>query len=182
LIKYKIDDDNGKIITNEVILKDASISAFDICSYFMIYSFWDSNQIGIYSFTSKKINYISEFVECLDFAYISSIQIIKIKDEYFIFMSLSIGKIICLKLKNKINESYINYEFKSEDFILKNSYNLNLENFKIKKLKKKNQKFIFLDFTFPCFIFFNHNNLIFSNFNVNHCKDVLVLDNENNWK
>ena len=181
LIKYKIDNDDGKLISNEIILKHASISAFDICSYFMIYSFWDSNQIGIYSFTSKKINYISEFVECLDFAYISSIQIIKIKDEYFIFMSLSIGKIICLKLKNKINESYINYEFKSEDFILKNSYNLNLENFKIKKLKKKNQKFLFLDISFPCFIFFNHNNLIISNFNANHCKDIEVLDNEDNY-
>ena len=181
LIKYKIDDDDGKIITNEVILKAVSISAFDICSYFMIYSFWDNNQIGIYSFNSNKINYITEFAEFLNFAYISSIQIIKINDEYFIFMSLSIGKMIYLKLRYKINESYINYEFKSEDFILKNSYNLNLENFKIKKLKKKNQKFIFLDFTFPCFIFFNHNNLIFSNFNVNHCKDVLVLDNENNY-
>ena len=180
MIKYKIDDD-GKIISNEVILKNASISAFDIFSYFMIYSFWDSNQIGIYSFNSNKINYISEFGEFLNFSYITSIQIIKINDEYFIFISLSIGKMIYLKLRNKINESYINYEFKSEDFIVKNSYNLNLENFKIKKLKKKNQKFMFLDFTFPCFIFFNHNNLIISNFNANHCKDIIVLDNENNY-
>ena len=181
LIKYKIDNDNGKIINNEIIIKNVSISAFDICSYFMIYSFWDSNQIGIYSFNSNKINYISEFGEYLNFAYISSIQIIKINDEYFIFISLSIGKMIYLKLRDKINKSYVNYEFKSEDFILKNSYNLNLENFKIKKLKKKNQKFLFLDNTFPCFIFFNHNNLIISNFNANHCKDILVLDNEDNY-
>ena len=94
----------------------------------MIYSFWDNNQIGIYSFNSNKINYISEFGEFLNFAYISSIQIIKINDEYFIFMSLSIGKMIYLKLRYKINESYINYEFKSEDFILKNSYNSKLKN------------------------------------------------------
>lgn len=181
LIKYQIDDDKGKIINTEIILKNVSISAFDICSYFIIFSFWDSNKIGIYSFNLKKINYISDYCEFLNFSYISSIQIIKINDEYFIFMSLSIGKMIYLKLRDKINEGYINYEFKSEDFILKNNYNLNLENFKIKKLNKKNQKFLYLDITFPCFIFFNHNNLIISNFKAKHCKDIIVLDNEDNY-
>ena len=180
LIRYKLDDDKGFIISNEIILRNVSISSFDVCAYFMIYSFWESNQIGIYSFNLKKINYLSEFDESLDFALISSVQIIKINDEYCIFISLSIGKMIYLKLRNKININFINYEFKSDDFIVKNSYNLNLENFKIKKLKKKNQKFLFLDTTLPCFIFFNHNNLIISNFNATHCKDIIVLDNEDN--
>ena len=180
LVKYQIEDNKGKIINNEIILNNVSISSFDICKYFMIYSLWDSNKIGIYSFYSKSINYISKIDEIFPFTHISSIQIIKMNGEYCIFLSLSIGKMIYLKLREKININIIKNEFKSVDFILKRTYNLNLENFKISKIKKKNQKFLFLDTTHPCFIFFNNDNLIISNFNGNHCKDIIVLDCQDN--
>ncbi len=180
LVKYLIDENIGKIINNEIVLNNEAISSFDVCKYFMIYSLWDSNKLGIYSFNSKKINYISDIDDCLRFTHISSIQIIKINGEYCIFLSLSIGKMIYLKLKDRINTNEIKKEFKSKDFILKRNYNLNLENFKISKIKKKNQKFLFLDTTHPCFIFFNNDNLIISNFNGNHCKDIIVLDTQDN--
>ena len=180
LVKYIIDENVGKIINSEIILSNISISSFDLCKYFLIFSLWENNQLGIYTFYSKKINYISGIDNSLNFVYISSIQILKINEEYCIFLSLSIGKIIYLKLKNKININEIKNEFNSQDFIIKRNYNLNIENFKIYKIKKKKQKFLFLDTSLPCFIFFNHDNLIISNFNANHCKDIIVLDNEDN--
>ena len=180
LVKYLIDENTGKIMNNEIVLKNEAISSFDVCKYFMIYSLWDSNKIGVYSFYSKKINYISDIDDCFKFTHVSSIQIIKVNGDYCIFLSLSIGKMIYLKLKDQINVNEIKNEFKSEDFILKRNYNLNLDNFKISKIKKKNQKFLFLDTTHPCFIFFNNDNLIISNFNGNHCKDIIVLDNQDN--
>ena len=178
LLKYEIDEITGKIIKNEIILNNISISSFDICKYFMLFSLWDSNKLGIYSISSKKINYFSNIYTSLDFAYISSIQIIKNNNEYSIFLSLSIGKMIYMKLRSKINETKA--EFISEDFFIKRNYNLNIENFKIFKIRKKNQKFLFLDTSLPCFIFFNHDNLVLSNFNANHCKDIIVLDKEDN--
>ena len=178
LIKYEIDETDCQIIKNEIILHNISISSFDICKYFMLFSIWDSNKLGIYSFASKKLNYITNIYHSLIFTYISSIQIIKINNEYSIFLSLSLGKMIYMKLKNEIND--IKNEFVSEDFFIKRNYNLNIENFRIFKIKKKNQKFLFLDTSLPCFIFFNNNNLVISNFNANHCKDIIVLDNEDN--
>ena len=181
LVKYKIDENAGKIIDIEIILNNVSISSFDLCKYFMIYSLWDSNKIGIYSFNSKKINYYKyDNDDSYNFTYISSIQIIKINEEYCILLSLSIGKMLYLKLKNKTNTIKTKNEFMQQDFIIKRTYNLSLENFKISKIKKKNQKLLFLDTTLPCFIFFNHDNLIISNFNANNCKDIIVLDNGNN--
>jgi len=180
LVKYKIDENNGKIIDDEIILTNISISSFDLCKYFLIYSLWDNNQIGIYSFYSKKINYFSGIDDSFNFSYISSIQIIKINEEYSIFLSSSIGKLFYMQLKEKINKNNIKNEFTYQDFIIKRNYNLSLENFKVTKIKKKNQKFLFLDTSLPCFIFFNNNNLIISNFNANYCKDILVLDNEDN--
>ena len=131
LVKYIIDENNGKIINNEIILSNISISSFDLCKYFLIFSVWENNQLGIYSFNSKKINYISGIDNSLNFVYISSIQILKINEEYCIFLSLSIGKIIYLKLKTKIKNNEIKNEFSSQDFIIKRNYNLNIENFKI---------------------------------------------------
>ena len=181
LIKYGIDETNGKIISNEIILNNVSIISFDLCKYFMLFSLWDNNKLGIYTFHSKKINYITGIDDSLNFTFISSIQIVKINEDYFIFLSLSIGKMIYIKLKNKININEIKNDFNCEDFIIKKNYNLNLDNFKIYKIKKKKQKFLFLDTSLPCFIFFNnHDNLIISNFNANHCKDIIVLDNEDN--
>ena len=84
------------------------------------------------------MNYIDLIEDYLNFAFISSIQIIKINEEYNIFLSLSFGKLILLKL-NKQNKAYekdygklillklnkqINtyekdYEFKNNDFFHK---------------------------------------------------------------
>ena len=180
LVRFNIDENNGKIISNEIILINLSISSFDLCKYFLIYSLWDNNQIGIYSFISKKINYFSGIDDSLNYTHISSIQIIKINDEYCIFLSSSIGKLFYLKLKDKINVNSIKNEFNCNDFIIKKIYNLNLDNFKISKIKKKNQKFLFLDTSLPCFIFFNNDNVIISNFNANNCKDIIILDHEDN--
>ena len=78
-----------------------------------------------------------------------------------------------MKLKNQINEKSL----EKEGFEIKHNYNLNLENFKIKKVKNNSNKFLFLDTTLPCLIYFNHDNLIISNFNANKCKDIIPLDN-----
>ena len=49
LVKYRIDENNGKILDNEIILNNIAISSFDLCKYFLIYSLWDSYKLGIYS-------------------------------------------------------------------------------------------------------------------------------------
>ena len=65
------------------------------------------------------MNYIDLIEDYLNFAFISSIQIIKINEEYNIFLSLSFGKLILLKL-NKQNKAYEkDYEFKNDDFFHK---------------------------------------------------------------
>ena len=97
LIKYNIGIKERKIIENEIILNNISISAFDICKKFMIFSSWDNNKLGIYSVNNKKTNYIDLIGDNINFVYISSIQIIKINEEYNIFLSLSFGKLILLK-------------------------------------------------------------------------------------
>ena len=177
LIKYHIDINDGKIMENELILNDISISAFDLCKKFLIFSNWDNNKLGVYTFNNKKVNYIDLIEDSINFVYISSVQIIKLNDQYNIFLSLSFGKLIYLKLNKQINSLGTDYEFKTEDFVIKQSYNINLENFSIKKVKNDSNKFLFLDTSLPCLINFNHENLIISNFNANNCKDIISLDN-----
>ena len=173
LIKYNIDINDGKIIGSEIILNNIAISSFDVCKKNVIFSEWDNNKIGVYSFNDKKIYYFDIFDEVINFVYISSIQIIKLNEEYNIFLSLSIGKLIWLKFKKQINEK----NFEKEGFVIKQNYNLNLETFKIKKVKNNSNKCLFLDTTLPCLIYFNHDNLIISNFNANKCKDIIPIDN-----
>ena len=177
LIKYPINVNDGKIMENELILNNIPISAFDLCKKFLIFSNWDNNKLGVYSFHDKKVNYIELIEDSINFVYISSIQIIKLNDQYKIFLSLSFGKLIYLILNKQNNSLETNYEFKSEDFVIKQSYNLNLENFRIKKINHDSNKFLFLDTSLPCLINFNHDNLIISNFNANNCKDIISLDN-----
>ena len=173
LIKYNIDINEGKVKGSEILLNKISLSSFDVCKKILIFSVWENNKLGVYSFDNKKLNYFNIFEESTNFVHISSIQIIKLKEKYNIFLSLSIGKLIWLKLKNQINEKSL----EKEGFEIKHNYNLNLENFKIKKVKNNSNKFLFLDTTLPCLIYFNHDNLIISNFNANKCKDIIPLDN-----
>ena len=173
LIKYNIDINEGRIKGSEIILKNIPISSFDVCKKILIFSKWDNDKLGVYSFDNKKLNYFDIFDESINFVHISSIQIIKLKEEYNIFLSLSIGKLIWLKFKKSINEK----NFEKEGFVIKQNYNLNLENFIIRKVKNNSNKFLFLDTTLPCLIYFNHDNLIISNFNANKCKDIISLDN-----
>ena len=171
LVKYNIDINSGKIIGNEIILNNIFISAFDVCKTFLAFSVWNDSKLGVYSFNNKKVNYLDFIDDSINFTFISSIQIIKLNEEYNIFLSLSIGKLIWLKLKKQVN-----VELKKEDFIIKQNYDLNLENFHIKKIKNNSNKFLFLDTSHPCLIYFNHDNLIISNFNANNCKNIIPLD------
>ena len=87
-----------------------------------------------------------------------------------------------MKLNKKNNAYEKDYEFKNEDFFVKQNYNLNLENFRIKKINNKSNKFLFLNTSIPCVINFIHGNLKISNFNANKCKDIISLNNlENNY-
>ena len=177
LINYIIDESKGIIIKEEIILENTNISSFDICKKFLVFSMWDDSKIGIYSINNKKINYINSFFNDINYIYISNVQIIKLNDQYNIFLSLSIGKLIHFKLINNINTYEENQEYKNNDFIMKHSYNFNLENFKIKKIKDNNNKYLFLDTSLPCLIHFKNDNIIFSNFNASNCKDIIVLNN-----
>ena len=118
LIKYKIDIKEGKIIENEIILNNISISAFDICKKFIIFSSWDIKKLGIYSFSNKRMNYIDLIGDFINFVFISSIQIIKINEEYNIFLSLSFGKLILIKLNKQINTYETEHEFNNDDFYI----------------------------------------------------------------
>ena len=119
LMRYNIDIKQRKIIEKKIILNNISISAFDICEKFLIFSSWDIKKLGIYSFSNKRMNYIDLIEDYLNFAFISSIQIIKINEEYNIFLSLSFGKLILLKLNKQINTYEKDYEFKNNDFFHK---------------------------------------------------------------
>ena len=182
LIRYNIDIINGKIVENENILNNKPVCALDVCKKFLIFSSWDSNKLGIYSFSNKKLNYIDLIGDFINFMFISSIQIIKINEEYNIFLSLSFGKLILIKLNKQINAYEKEHEFNNDDFYIKQNYNLNIENFRIKKINNKSNKFLFLNTSIPCIINFINGNLKISNFNANNCKDIIPLDNfENNF-
>ena len=84
LMRYNIDIKQRKIIEKKIILNNISISAFDICEKFLIFSSWDIKKLGIYSFSNKRMNYIDLIEDYLNFAFISSIQIIKINEDNFI--------------------------------------------------------------------------------------------------
>ena len=172
-------DSNGNIIQSSEILKNVSICDFDICKYFLVYALWDSNNLFIYSINSKKIETINIPDERLDYTKISSIQIFKYELFHYIFISLSTGKLIYFQLKKSDNNYDKLYTFSSDDFIFKRKYNLNVEDFIIKKIKQKNNNSLFINTQSPLIIHFNKENLVISYFNIKSCKNLIgIIDNQ----
>ena len=172
---FKIDE-NGQIINNKEILNNVNMTSFGLCKYFIIYSQWDTNNLGIYSINTKKNNYIYK-LDSLNYIQISSIEIIKIEGIRFVVISLSNGKLIYLKLKEHFR-NYIYHEFTESDFIFKRKYNLSNENFIVSKKKLKennNKKYLFLDTPTPSFIYFNKETPVILNLNIKNCKDIIQL-------
>ena len=170
-------DSKGNINNHICILKDLSICSFDVCKYYMVYSLWDSNYLYIYSFNSKEtktINILSD--EQLDYIKISSIQIFKQELIHYIFLSLSNGKLIYFQLK-KPAQNYDNlYIFSEEDFIFKRKYNLNFEDFSIKKIKQKNKNSLFINTQTPSIINFNKETPNILYFNIKNCKNLIEIE------
>jgi DNA damage-binding protein 1 len=178
LVAFKFDI-NGNIIESSEILKNIEICNFDICKYFLVYALYDSNNLFIYSFNSKKIEIINIPDECLDYAKISSIQIFKHELFHYIFIALSTGKLIYFKLKMSDNNYDGLYTFSSNDFTFKRKYNLNVEDFTIKKIRQKNNNSLFINTQTPLFIHFNKENLVISYFNIKSCKNLIeIIDNQ----
>ena len=174
LTSYKFDTD-GNIIETTEILKNVSLCSFDICKYFLVYTLWDSNDLFIYSLNTKEINNIEIPGEYLDFTKISSIQIFKHDSLLYIFIALSSGKLIYFQMK-KLSKDYDKlYTFSSKDFIFKRKYNLNVEDFTIKKIKQKNNNSLFVNTQTPLFINFNKENLVISYFNIKSCKNLVEI-------
>ena len=167
--------ENGQIIQNKELLNNVHMSSFGLCKYFIVYSQWDTNNLGIYSIKTEKNNYMN--LDSLDFVQISSIEIIKIEGIRFVVISLSNGKLIYLKLKEHFR-NYNYHEFTDTDFIFKRKYNLSNENFIISKKKIKDnyhKKYLFLDTPTPSFIYFNKETPVILNLNIKHCKDIIQL-------
>ena len=177
LLSY-IFDINGNIIESIEILKDVSLCDFDISKLFLIYALWDSNNLYIYSFNSKKSEIITIPDECLDYAKISSIQIIKYEFTYYIFISVSTGKLIYFKFKKSEDNYDILHTFSSDDLIFKRKYNLNVEDFTIKKIKQKNNNSLFINTQTPLFIRFSKENLVVSYFNIKSCKNLIGIKDD----
>ena len=175
LMSFKFDDD-GNIAKKEEILKGVSICDFDMCKYFLIYALWDSNDLFIYSFNSKKIEIINIPDECLDSTKFSSIKIFKYNSFHYLFVSLSTGKLIYFQLKQNDNDYNQLYSFSSNDFIFKRKYNLNKEDFTIKKIKQKNISSLFINTQTPLFINFQKENLVISYFNIKSCKNLIEIN------
>ena len=174
LTSYKFDTD-GNIIETTEIIKNVSLCSFDICKYFLVYTLWDSNDLFIYSLNTKEINSIEIPEEYLDFTKISSIQIFKHDSLLYIFIALSSGKLIYFQMK-KLSKDYDKlYTFSSKDFIFKRKYNLNVEDFTIKKIKQKNNNSLFVNTQTPLFINFNKENLVISYFNIKSCKNLVEI-------
>ena len=176
-------NENGEIIYNKELLNNVNISSFGICKYFIIYSLWDKNKLGIYTINTSKNNFISKIDNSLDFIQISSIEIIKIDGLRFIIISLSNGKILYFKLKEQFR-NYNYYEFTESDFIFKRKYNLSNENFTIQKIKIKDntyKKYLFLDTSTPSFIYFNKETPVLINLNLKYCKNIIQLETKRNF-
>ena len=175
LISFKFDKE-GNILEKEEILSKVALCDFDICKYFLIYALWDSNNLFIYSFNSKKIEIINIPDESLDSTKFSSIKIFKYNSCHYLFISLSSGKLIYFQLKQDDNNYDKFYSFSSNDFIFKRKYNLNKEDFTIKKIKQQNQGSLFINTQTPLFINFQKENLIISYFNIKSCKNLIEIN------
>ena len=155
-----------------------NISSFGLCKYFIIYSEWDKNNLGIYTINTEK-NYIMNITESSkDFSQISSIEIIKVSGLRFILVSLSNGKLLYFKLKEQFR-NYNYYDFTESDFIFKRKYNITNENYTIRKIRiqdNTDRKYLFLDMPNPCFAFFNKETIVLMNLSIKLCKNIIQLD------
>jgi hypothetical protein len=68
------------------------------------------------------------------------------------------------------------YSFSSNDFIFKRKYNLNKEDFTIRKIKQKNNSSLFINTQTPLFINFQKENLVISYFNIKSCKNLIEIN------
>ena len=174
LKSFKINE-NGNIIEELELLKDVDICAFDVCQYFILYSLWDSSDLHVYSISSKKDKVINISDEPLEYTKISSIQIFKNELFHYIFISLSNGKLAYFQLKKYLKNYNNLYEFSEEDFIFKRKYNLNFEDFDIKKIKQKNKNSLFINTQTPSFINFNKETPNILYFNIKNCKNLIEI-------
>ena len=174
---FKIDV-NGQIASTKEILDNINMSSFSVCKYFIIYSEWDKNNLGIYTINTGK-NCVMNIVEpSKDFSQISSIEIIKVNGLRFILLSLSNGKLLYFKLKEQFR-NYNYYDFTESDFIFKRKYNLSNENFTVRKIRiqdNTDRKYLFLDMSNPCFAFFNKEAIVLLNLSIKFCKNIIQLD------
>ena len=174
---FKIDA-TGQIASTKEILDNINMSSFNVCKYFIIYSEWDKNNLGIYTINTGK-NCVMNIVEpSKDFSQISSIEIIKVNGLRFILLSLSNGKLLYFKLKEQFR-NYNYYDFTENDFIFKRKYNITNENYTIRKIKiqdNTDRKYLFLDMSNPCFAFFNKETIVLLNLSIKLCKNIIQLD------
>jgi hypothetical protein len=174
---FKIDA-TGQIASTKEILDNINMSSFSVCKYFIIYSEWDKNNLGIYTINTGK-NCVMNIVEpSKDFSQISSIEIIKVNGLRFILLSLSNGKLLYFKLKEQFR-NYNYYDFTENDFIFKRKYNITNENYTIRKIKiqdNTDRKYLFLDMSNPCFAFFNKETIVLLNLSIKLCKNIIQLD------
>ena len=177
ILKSYTIEKNEKISEINEIFKNLYISAFDVCRYFIIYSLWDSNKLFIYSLNSKITKTINISDETLDYTKISSIQIFKNDLFYYIFISLSNGKLIYYKLKEPYHNynSNSSYIFKEEDFIFKRKYNLNHEDFTISIIRQNSQNSLFINTQNPSILTFNKDTPNILYFNIKNCKNFIEI-------
>ena len=176
-ICFKIDI-NGKIGEMTKIFEDISMSSFGVCKYFIIYSQWDTNNLGIYTINTKKNATMNIVESSKDFAQITAIEIIKKDGLRFVLLSLSNGKLLYFKLKEQFR-SYDYYDFTENDFIFKRKFNLTNENYSLRKIHIKDntdRKYLFLDISTPCLAFFNKESIVLLNLSIKSCKDLIQLD------
>ena len=175
-------DNNGTIISAKEIFNNINMCSFGVCKYFIIYSEWDKNKLGVYTINTGKISSMKIMESSKDFAQISSIEIIKIQGLRFILLSLSNGKLLYFKLKEQFR-NYNYHDFTESDFIFKRKYNITNENYTINKIKIEDnteRKYLFLDMSNPCFAFFNGESIVLLNLCIKSCKSIIQLDKNKN--
>ena len=176
-MSFKIDS-NGLISSTKEILDNINMSSFGVCKYFIIYSEWDKNNLGIYTINTGKKAYMNIVEPSKDFAQITSIEIIKVEGLRFILLSLSNGKLLYFKLKEQFR-NYNYYDFNESDFVFKRKYNLTNENYTIRKIKIKDntdRKYLYLDMSTPCLAFFNKEAIVLLNLSIKSCKNIIQLE------
>ena len=170
----------GEIADAKEIFNNINLSSFAVCKYFIIYSEWDKNHLGIYTINTRKNSIMNIAESSKDFAQISSIEIIKVNGLRFILLSLSNGKLLYFKLKEQFR-NYNYYDFTESDFVFKRKYNVTNENYTIRKIKIKDnteRKYLFFDMTTPCFAFINKEAIVLLNLSIKSCKNILQLDKD----